>query len=302
MGRFTPAGTSTWLRTVLIASPSLIGACRLCIARRGKCVLNCVSLEIQCDKPLHGRIARRRGSAWVLLGQIVDADALQHAGNGFVHACQWLFDGAARGEVAPMGPFCARGNEQRPVDGVNHLESRYLPRVTRQCIPAIHTGMRAQQPRLGQPLQNLGQQLRRDAVRVGDVLGTLRRRLRVFGQIFQGHESVVRLFCQLEHEYPTGSVRVQYTTKCVRDSTRRASTPSWPDPMWKKVFEIFNENPFSFARETVTIGRKDARRPRDTWRPAGRGPDRLTSRDPSWGSTFLLPSVPAWTLFRYGHI
>jgi hypothetical protein len=70
-------------------------------------------------------------------------------------------------------------------------------------------------PDLGQLLQNLGQQLRRNSVGVGHILGAERSRLRVLGQVLERHQSVIRFFGQLEHEYPTSSVRIQYTTVSV---------------------------------------------------------------------------------------
>ena len=43
--------------------------------------------------------------------------------------------------------------------------------LARQRVAAIHPGMRTQQTFLDQALQNLGQQLRRNVVGLGDILG-----------------------------------------------------------------------------------------------------------------------------------
>ena len=147
-----------------------------------------------------------------MLRQILNADALQHSGNGVVHPRQRLLDGAARGQIAALRALGAGGNEKRPVDGQNHLVGRNLARISGQRIAAVHAGMRAQQPGFGQLLQNLGQQLRRNPVGVGHILGAQRSRLRVLGQVLERHQPVIGFFGQLEHEYPTSSVRIQYTT------------------------------------------------------------------------------------------
>src|SRR5580692_1130271 len=93
MGRLTPAGTSTWLKTVLIASPSLIAACRLYRTRRGM-GFRIRPLQVQSHKPLRSGIAGCSCLSVLPISQVVDADALQHANNGLVHARQGLFDGA----------------------------------------------------------------------------------------------------------------------------------------------------------------------------------------------------------------
>src|SRR5690348_6836952 len=59
--------------------------------------------------------------------------------------------------------------------------------------------MRFQQSRLRQLLQNLGQQLRRDTVRIGNVLRAQGRCLRMLSQILQSHQPVIGLFGKLQH-------------------------------------------------------------------------------------------------------
>ena len=86
---------------------------------------------------------------------------------------------------------------KRPIDGVDHLEGRNLPRIPGQRVAAIHAGMGAQRPDLGQPLQNLGQKLGGDAVGVSDVFGAQGRGLRVLGQVLERHEPVIRFFGEL---------------------------------------------------------------------------------------------------------
>ena len=128
----------------------------------------------------------------LLLSQILDADALQNSGNGLVDARQRFLDGAAGGELAGLCAFCTGGDEQRPVDGMDDLEGRDLARVACQSITAVHPGVGAQKPHFGEPLQDLGQQLRGNPIGVGHVLGAVRRGLWVLGKILESHQPIIR--------------------------------------------------------------------------------------------------------------
>ena len=114
----TPAGTSTWLATVLIFDlhPSLRFTAQRAVGQS--------LLKRQCDQrpPVHA------SARWALFvfRQVLNTDAFQHPGDGFVHPRQRLLDGAARGQIAALRALGARGDEKRPVDGQNHFVGRDL--------------------------------------------------------------------------------------------------------------------------------------------------------------------------------
>ena len=74
-------------------------------------------------------------------------------------------------QIAGFCAFEAGSDEERPVDGVDHLEGRDLSRIPGERVAAVHAGMRAQEAHLGKPLKNLGQELGGDSVGVSNVLG-----------------------------------------------------------------------------------------------------------------------------------
>ena len=71
----------------------------------------------------------------------------------------------------PLAPLVQEVMKKRPIDGVNDFESRNLACLPGQCIAAVHPRMGPKQTGFGQPLQNLGQQLGRNSIGVGDILG-----------------------------------------------------------------------------------------------------------------------------------
>ena len=66
-----------------------------------------------------------------------------------------------------------------------------------QRVAAVHSGMRTQKAHLGEPLQDLGQELCGDSVGVRNVLGAQGGRFRVLGQVLERHEPVIRFFGEL---------------------------------------------------------------------------------------------------------
>ena len=71
-----------------------------------------------------------------------------------------------------------------------------------------------QQSGFGQPLQDFGQRLRRDAVGVSHIFCAAGSSVGVLGQMLHRHQRVIRLFGELEHldpdfllmRYPTNTV------------------------------------------------------------------------------------------------
>jgi hypothetical protein len=76
-----------------------------------------------------------------------------------------------------------------------------------QCVAAVGAGVRDQQAGFGEGLEDLGQQLRRDVVGLGDVLGggrcageRVEAGVRLLGEVLERHQAVVRFFGEPEHE------------------------------------------------------------------------------------------------------
>src|ERR1700751_999490 len=119
-----------------------------------------------------------------------DLDLLQHFLNALVHLAQGLTNGAALGLVALTANRDAGGDEQRPVDGSYHFIRGNLICGPRQGIAPIDPVLGVQQPGLGKPLQNLGQNFGRNPVRFRYVLGAASSVLCMLGQMLHGHQPV----------------------------------------------------------------------------------------------------------------
>ena len=96
----------------------------------------------------------------------------------------------------------------------------------RQRVAAVGAGVGDQQPGARQRLQNLGQQRRRNVVRLRDVLGalrggTLRARARLLGQVLERHQPVIRFFGQTKHLgplSPDSAMQAETAGFCARDT------------------------------------------------------------------------------------
>ena len=77
--------------------------------------------------------SRAPARGMLVLGQILNADALQHSGDGVVYPRQRLFDGATRRQVAALAPLVQEVMKNGPSMAVNHLVGRNLARVPRQA-------------------------------------------------------------------------------------------------------------------------------------------------------------------------
>src|SRR5437868_11936139 len=96
-------------------------------------------------------------------------DPLQYCLDALVYFPQRFADVAAVALAAFSAHRDARGDEQRAVNSLNHLESRNRVRGTAQRIATLGTVLRMQKARLRQLLQDLGQSFGGDAVSISHV-------------------------------------------------------------------------------------------------------------------------------------
>src|SRR6266550_8090536 len=90
-----------------------------------------------------------------LFSHVRDLDPLQHLLDAFIYLAQRLANRAAISLIAFAADCNARGNEQRPINRLDHFERRNRIRVPRQRISAVDAVLRPQQTRFREPLQNL---------------------------------------------------------------------------------------------------------------------------------------------------
>ncbi len=182
-----------------------------CVIHRWLLIRCCKIVPVLAKSKARSKPVRRQPArgACVRLGgldQVGDANAAQQVLDRVVHLAQWFFDGAVAVQVAGSVDGNAAGDEKRPVDRADHFKRGDLRRRPRQRVAAVGPGMRDQEAAAGERLQDFRQQLRRNVVCLGDILGRLRavaglRNLagRMLGQVFEGHQPVVGFFRKSQH-------------------------------------------------------------------------------------------------------
>src|SRR5665213_1065551 len=148
--------------------------------------------------------------------EIRNADAGEQILDAVVDLPQRFFDGAGAMKVAGTVDRDATGNKERAVDGSDDFKRRDVVRGAGQGVAAVGAGVGNEQAGLGKGLEDFCQELRRDVVRLGDIfcgLGDCVRSgdRRLFGEVLEGHEAVVRFFGEPQHG-------VQEGRKCASDT------------------------------------------------------------------------------------
>src|ERR1700761_5782234 len=105
------------------------------------------------------------------LGEVGDADLRKKLGDAVIYFSQRFFDGAVAREVAGAVNGDAAGDEQRAVNGADDLEGGDGGGGAGQCVTTVGAGVGDEDAGTGEGLEDLGQELRRDVVGLGDVLG-----------------------------------------------------------------------------------------------------------------------------------
>src|SRR5580698_984580 len=126
------------------------------------------TLQSDGDKAGSNRRRRQRRICW--LDEIGDAESAQHVLDRVVDFAQRLFDGAGAVQVASAVNGDATGDKQRAVDGADDLEGINLRGWACQRVAAVGSCRRDQDAPAGQCLQNFGEQLRWNVIRIGDGL------------------------------------------------------------------------------------------------------------------------------------
>ena len=85
---------------------------------------------------------------------------------------------------------------ERPLDGAEHLAHADLARLPREDVPALGPVDARDQLSLGQALEDLRQELRRDAEVLGDPLGVDHAVVLMEGDVVHRHQPVVRLLAE----------------------------------------------------------------------------------------------------------
>src|SRR5881396_2675852 len=98
-----------------------------------------------------------------------------------------------------LGIFQARDDVDRPLQRSDHLAHRDLGRPARQRVAALGPVGADDQPLLGQPLEDLGHELRRDRELLGDPLGAHGAEAVVDGDIMNRHQPVIGALGESEH-------------------------------------------------------------------------------------------------------
>src|SRR2546422_1758934 len=98
-----------------------------------------------------------------------------------------------------LGIFQARDDVDRPLQRSDHLAHRDLGRPARQRVAPLGPVGAHDQPLLGQPLEDLGHELRRDCELLGDPLGAHTAEAVVDGDIMNRHQPVIGALGESEH-------------------------------------------------------------------------------------------------------
>src|SRR3989442_1598994 len=98
-----------------------------------------------------------------------------------------------------LGIFQARDDVDRPLQRSDHLAHRDLGRPARQRVAPLGPVGAHDQPLLGQPLEDLGHELRRDCELLGDPLGAHSAEAVVDGDIMNRHQPVIGALGESEH-------------------------------------------------------------------------------------------------------
>ena len=126
-----------------------------------------------------------------------DLDPLQHRLDAFIHFAQWFADITAVGLIALTSRCNARGDEKWAINSLDDLKGGNSVCRSGQRVSTIGPVLRLKEPSPRQPLQNLRQRLRGNAIGIGNVLGAPRTQTGALGKVLHCHEGVVGFFRQL---------------------------------------------------------------------------------------------------------
>jgi hypothetical protein len=94
----------------------------------------------------------------------------------------------------------ARGHGERTIDGLDDVGHRHQRGGPRELVAAARPLMRHQQASTHEALQHLGHQLGRDVVLLGDLASARRASVAVHREVLHGHQGVVGLLREAEHD------------------------------------------------------------------------------------------------------
>src|SRR5579862_3383408 len=134
-----------------------------------------------------------------LVFHLQDSDAAKQLFDSMADPPQRFPDIAAVALIAFAAHRHARSDEKWTINGPDHLERRNHSRITSQRVTAVRTMLRMEQAGLNQALQNLGQRFLGYAVGIRDIFGAAGSLLGMLGQVLHGHQTVIRLFGELQH-------------------------------------------------------------------------------------------------------
>src|SRR6267378_4045501 len=163
-------------------------------------VVDCASMKIGNFSPIPVTLSGfdRQQLGYVGARQLGQAHRVQHLADGRLD----LVDGPP--EIAlfylrALRVLQARHDVDRSLQRPDHLPDRDLRRPARQRIAALGPVGTDDQPLLGEPLEDLGHELRRDRELLGNPLGTHRTEAVVDGDIMNRHQPVIGALGESEH-------------------------------------------------------------------------------------------------------
>src|SRR6266446_6227383 len=160
-------------------------------------VVDCASMKIGNFSPIVLYPLRKLASD-VGARQLGQAHGVQHLRDRRLD----LVDGSpqvALLHLRALGIFQARDDVDRPLQRSDHLAHRDLGGAARQRVAALGPVGADDQPLLGQPLEDLGHELRRDRELLGDPLGAHGAEAVVDGDIMNRHQPVIGALGESEH-------------------------------------------------------------------------------------------------------
>src|SRR5712692_5724123 len=114
------------------------------------------------------------------------------------------------------------------LEGPHHLPHDDRVGAARELIATLRAVMGRDEPALGQPLEDLGEELRGNVELFGNALGVHRSLITVGGDVVHGHESIVRSLREPQHSGSVLSVISNvslYPTKMVSATYSRSLPP-----------------------------------------------------------------------------
>src|SRR5688572_13377862 len=161
-------------------------------------VVDCASMKIGNFSAMMSSPLDRQQLGNIVTGQLGQAHRVEHLADRRLE----LVDRAAKVASLDLSAVAAletADDVDRALEGPDHLAHRDLRRTARERIAALRPVLALDQSLLGEPLEDLGHQLRGDGELLGDSLGVDRADVVVNGDIMNRHQPVISALGESKH-------------------------------------------------------------------------------------------------------